>query len=110
MCGMTSGSYSCTQGTLERDAGIVGGKHLIGSTGAFVPKTGDCGSEWAWIYLVGLVAVCRICIGVSLPLFERARVCECENEGVNLARKCDCAFAVRMRVLASVRARVHECA
>ena len=53
------------QGTLQSNAGIVGGKHLIQSTGAFIPSSGDCGSEYGWMYLFGLVAICRVCI---LPL------------------------------------------
>lgn len=53
------------QGTLESNAGIVGGKYLIRSSGAYVPSSGDCGSEYGWIYMFCLIAICRICI---LPL------------------------------------------
>jgi hypothetical protein len=54
------------QGTLIRNAGLVSNKFMIGSTQAFVPKNGDCGSEYAWIYLLALIGVCRVAI---LPLF-----------------------------------------
>ena len=54
------------QGTLIRDAGLAGNKMLVESTEAFVPRNGDCGSEFAWIYLLALIGVCRVAI---LPLF-----------------------------------------
>lgn len=54
------------QGTLIRNAGLVSNKLMIGSTQAFVPKNGDCGGEYAWIYLLALIGVCRVAI---LPLF-----------------------------------------
>ena len=51
------------QGTLSK---LAGDKYLISSTSTFVPKSGDCGSEWTWVYMFALIVSYRICI---LPLF-----------------------------------------
>ena len=51
---------------MRGNTGLVGNKFTIMTTGAFVPKTGDCGSPYAWLYLFVFIAVCRVCL---IPLF-----------------------------------------
>ncbi|EKX47868.1 hypothetical protein GUITHDRAFT_137240 [Guillardia theta CCMP2712] len=62
---------SCTpdpsvQGTLLLNAGVHGNKLEIATTGQLVSSKGDCGTLQAWIYLLLLIGVCRVCI---MPLF-----------------------------------------